>query len=205
MSAESAQVLASWPLDGGLQLHLLDRVDAAHSELVRQHFEGVYPILDWRTYMSTAARARVKDLASSVGERQRLTLAVFDDGEMVGWSFGWQLSMDSAAFYMANSCVLESHRRRGLYQVMLQRILTLTEEMGFQSISSRHLAGNNPILIAKLQAGFQIAGLELSEVHGSLVLLRYFHNLVRREAYQVRTGAERPRHPAVRDLFLEGA
>lgn len=203
MTAEGAQVLASWPLDGGLQICLLDRVDAAHSEKVRAHFEGVYPILDWRPYMSTPASARVKELQQSVASRQRLTLGVFDEGEMVGWSFGWQLSMDSTSFYMANSCVVETHRRKGLYQAMLQRVLALSEEMGFQALTSRHLAGNNPILIAKLKAGFHIVGLELSEVHGSLVHLRYFHNPVRREAYQVRTGGERPKHPAVRSLFLE--
>ena len=195
--------MASWPLEDGLVLCLLDRVDSAHSELVREHFEGVYPILDWRPYLSAPGRMQLTELKQSVSDRQRLTLGVFDNGVMVGWSFGWQLSMDASAFYMANSCVLESHRRRGLYQAMLERVLALTKEMGFQLVSSRHLAGNNPILIAKLKAGFQIAGLELSEVHGSLVRLRYFHNPVRREAYQVRTGGERPEHPAVRSLFLE--
>lgn len=196
-------MLASWPCQEGLELCLLDRVDARHSELVRAHFEGVYPILDWRPYMSAPTRARLKDLQESVSSRQRLTLGLFEEGRMVGWSFGWQLSMDATSFYMANSCVLQSHRRRGLYQAMLARVLALTEEMGFQSLSSRHLAGNNPILIAKLKAGFHIAGLELSEVHGSLVHLRYFHNAVRRESYQVRTGGRRPEHPAVRALFAQ--
>lgn len=179
----------------------MDRVDAAHTALVRAHFDGAYPMLAWRAHLAQEARETLGVLQGAVSDRTRLTLGVFEGARLVAWSFGWQLNMDSGSFYMANSAVLASHRRRGLYRALLERTLIQTRELGFQVVTSRHVATNNPILIAKLQAGFQIAGLELSEVHGSLVHLRYFHNAVRREAHQVRSGLDYPQHPAVQALY----
>ncbi len=179
----------------------LDRVDSAHSALVRAHFDDAYPMLAWRRHLAQSEREALGALQEAVAGRTRLTLGVFEGERMVGWSFGWQLSMDSGAFYMANSAVLASHRRRGLYRALVARILDLTRGLGFQVVTSRHVATNNPVLIAKLQAGFQISGLELSEVHGSLVHLRAFHNPVRREAHQVRSGLGFPGHPAVQAVY----
>lgn len=88
-----------------------------------------------------------------------------------------------------------------MYRALLSRTLALTKALGFQAVTPCHVATNNPVFIASLQAGFQISGLELSEVHGSLVHLRAFHNPVRLEAHQVRSGLSFPKHPAVQAVY----
>ena len=103
---------------------------------------------------------------------------------------------------MANSCVIPEYRRAGYYSLMLEKVIEIAREMKFQTITSRHVVSNNPVIIAKLKAGFHITGMELSEIHGNLIHLSYHLNETRYEAYKVRSGEIRPKSEVVKNLFF---
>ena len=131
-----------------------------------------------------------KRLQSNMGTPFRLTWGLYHDDSFAGWTFGWQV--DRETYYMTNSAVLPEHRRKGLYTAMLQILLARLTEEGFQIIFSRHTATNNAVLIPKLKFGFVLSSFELSDVHGTLVHLRYYTNPTRRAAMDVRSGQRQP-------------
>ena len=63
-----------------------------------------------------------------------------------------------------------------------------TAALGFDTISSEHAPCNNPILIAKLRAGFRLYALDMDPMAGPSVVLRYFHNPEHLAAYELRCG-----------------
>ena len=69
-----------------------------------------------------------------------------------------------------------------------KKTIELTKREGFQSVSSKHLMTNNPILIAKLKLGFQIRGMEVDGVHGALLHMVYNHNPLIQKAFRFRVG-----------------
>ncbi|GGY37778.1 GNAT family N-acetyltransferase [Pseudoduganella albidiflava] len=96
-------------------------------------------------------------------------LGAYDGQELVGWTYGW-MDQDNA-FYMANSGVMPAHRRRGVYTLLLQAVERHASAQGAWCIRSRHSVVNNPVIIAKLRAGFRISGLLQSAQMGTLVEL----------------------------------
>jgi GNAT superfamily N-acetyltransferase len=111
-------------------------------------------------------------------------LAAFRGEALVGWSQGYR--QGSNQFYMVNSGVAASERRRGVYTGLVKAILTHAESRGHSTVKSLHAATNTGVIIAKLKLGFQVSGFEYSEVHGPLVQLSYFVGQPRRELYQSR-------------------
>jgi len=92
------------------------------------------------------------------------------DGEMlVGWTFGW-MERDNT-FYIANSGILPAYRRRGIYTSLLNAVREHALAQGAWCIRSHHSVVNNPVIIAKLRAGFYVAGLSQSAQMGTLVEL----------------------------------
>jgi GNAT superfamily N-acetyltransferase len=140
----------------------------------------------------------LKNLSKNLDNTFTLNLVAFEKNEFVGWSFGFQDSREK--YYMCNSGVLKEHRRKGLYSQLLQETLKIASEEGFQIISSRHCATNNPVIIPKLKAGFVISGMELSDQFGTLVNLHYYINSKRREILDYRCGESSP-NQQIRDLF----
>ena len=63
------------------------------------------------------------------------------------------------------------------------------KDRGFQSVSSRHVMTNNPVLIAKMKLGFLVSGFEVTPVHGALIRLTYHHHEIRKAAARFRAGA----------------
>lgn len=98
-----------------------------------------------------------------------LRVGAYEGDELVGWSFGW-LERGNV-FYMACSGVRASHRRRGIYTSLLNAIRELALAEGAREIHSKHSVLNNPIIIAKLRAGFNVSGLLQSAKLGTLVEL----------------------------------
>jgi ribosomal protein S18 acetylase RimI-like enzyme len=96
-------------------------------------------------------------------------LGAFDGDELVGWSYGWMERGD--VFYMANSGVVPSHRRRGIYSSLLAAIREHASAQGAAAIRSQHSVMNNPVIIAKLRAGFHVCGLSQHARMGALVEL----------------------------------
>lgn len=96
-------------------------------------------------------------------------LGAYDGEELVGWTYGWMERNN--VFYMANSGVLPAHRRRGIYTSLLDAIRKYALAQGASCICSRHSVVNNPVMIAKLRAGFHVSGLSHSAQMGTLVEL----------------------------------
>jgi GNAT superfamily N-acetyltransferase len=93
----------------------------------------------------------------------------YSDEQLVGWSFGWFERPDS--FYMANSGVLPSHRRLGVYSQLVGAIVEHAQSHGAGRVHSRHSVLNTAVIIAKLKLGFIISGTNFSEHSGLLVQL----------------------------------
>lgn len=140
--------------------------------------------------ISQAEADKLKSLNTEFRRFYTQFFLLMKDGDLAGWSWGYQDSRDS--FYMVNSAVLPEHRGRGLYKRLLDVALETALAAGFQKIWSRHTSTNSAILIPKLKKGFVITGTELSDTFGSLVHLSYLSNPIRRQILDFRAGALRP-------------
>jgi GNAT superfamily N-acetyltransferase len=119
-----------------------------------------------------------------------LNLALYHKNRFVGWAWGFQES--ATTFYMCNSAVLATHRRKGLYTALMLETLKRVEPMGFMRVYSRHIIVNNDIIIAKLKCGFKITNFELSEQFGTMVHLSYFPQKIKNDILDFRSGYRRP-------------
>ncbi len=93
----------------------------------------------------------------------------YQGADLVGWSYGWMER--GRVFYMANSGVLPSHRRKGVYTALLGAVRDTARASGAVMLRSQHSVLNNPVLIAKLHNGFHVSGLSQSAQMGALVEL----------------------------------
>jgi GNAT superfamily N-acetyltransferase len=93
----------------------------------------------------------------------------FLDEQLVGWSIGWFERPDT--FFMANSAVLSSHRRLGVYSQLVCAIVEYAQLHGATTVHSRHSVLNTPVIMAKLKLGFIIAGTHVSAQVGLQVQL----------------------------------
>jgi ribosomal protein S18 acetylase RimI-like enzyme len=140
--------------------------------------------------LSEPQKENAQKLQQNMGSPMVLRYGLYHGDTFVGWHIGDQKS--SHEYYMRNSAVLPEYRHRGLYSALVGHVLAKTTEAGFQLITSRHTATNNPVIIAKLKLGFVITGVEISDVFGVLVHLTYFTNNDRRRVMDVRSGESRP-------------
>ena len=106
-------------------------------------------------------------------------VGAYTGDELIGWSYGW--IERGNIFYMANSGVISSFRRRGIYSSLLSAITDLAVSMGATTVRSQHSVLNNPVIIAKLRAGFNVSGLSQTAQMGTLVELTRYLNLKRQE------------------------
>jgi RimJ/RimL family protein N-acetyltransferase len=163
--AEKAELAA-------LQSEVFD--DYEHSELLAE-------VLDAEALVRPKAEPPVLPAAFGV--------AAFRGNTLVGWSQGFR--QGTSEFYMLNSGVASAQRRNGIYTVMVKAVLAHAKEQGYQRVTSRHSAGNTPVLIAKLRLGFRVSGFEYSEVYGPLVQLTFLVNEARDKLYRVRAASIR--------------
>jgi ribosomal protein S18 acetylase RimI-like enzyme len=122
-------------------------------------------------------------------EQGALRIGAYRGDALVGWTYGRREPGHS--FYMINSGVALSERRRGIYSLLVRRVIEHAQAQSYVSITSRHVAGNTAVLIAKLKLGFIVSGFEYSEVYGPLVRLTYLVGEPRRKLYQSRAGSIR--------------
>jgi len=144
-------------------------------------------MLPWRSGLNEDEIVRVKELEKNLKDKYQLRLAVLDQEQLVGWTFGWQDS--GTTFFMGASIILPEYRRKGLYSKLIEKVLEITNLKGFQTVTSCHIVTNNPVIIAKLKHGFSISSLEMDAVHGALVRLSYHHNALLKAAAKFRAGA----------------
>ncbi len=90
-------------------------------------------------------------------------------GKPVGWFMGE--AENAVTFYMRNTGILPKHQNKGLYTKFLKNFEKYLKEIGYERITSQHDVTNKKILISKMNAGFIICNLELTEMFGAMVKL----------------------------------
>lgn len=125
-------------------------------------------------------------LQAQFGNPGRILLYLMHDAEPIGWFIGSQENVDT--FVMGNTGILPAHQGKGINKAFLPRLLAHVQSLGYQKVSSRHIATHNGIIVPKLQAGFVITGLELNELYGWLVHLTYYFNAARQGVLMKRAG-----------------
>ena len=117
-------------------------------------------------------------------------LAAFRGKVLVGWTQGYREG--TSQFYMLNSGVASTERRKGVYSQLVKAVLAQAASQGYTTVRSRHTAANTAVIMAKLRLGFQVSGFEYSEVYGPLVQLTYLVGEARRNLYRTRAAPIRP-------------
>lgn len=176
------------PLAGRYALERLEASDywPLHEVELRQHFPEEF-YFDLRALASEAEqRARTRIEASEAAVRLADFWAVRDGDRIVAMFSGHQKDADTWRMWHTN--IHPDYRRRGLYAEIIQRTLAYARELGFSVVVSEHAPSNNPVLIAKLKAGFRVAAMELDPAVGPSLVLKYFHDEAHRRAYEFRCG-----------------
>lgn len=173
--------------------YTLERVAdaAAYWTLQEAHLRDDFPdevFFDLRAVRSEHERAGQERLAAvRADEPLRDFTAVRDaGGDLVAMFSGEQRT--ESVYRMWHSTVRTDARRRGIYRLIVDGTIAYTRALGFDAITSEHAPCNNPILIAKLRAGFRLYGMELDPMAGPSVILRYFHNPDHLAAFELRCG-----------------
>jgi len=169
-------------------------------ELMNAHHENVFKEefdFNIRAVLSDEEIEAGKKLRQNEKHKFTYRLIAKINDEPVGWSFGFQTRAD--ACYMCNSAVLPNYRRKGVYKALMKEAVKVASNEGFQTIYSEHKLHNNPIIIAKLKAGFEVTGLSLNDSFGNLLRLTFYTNKKRKDLLHVRSGL---RKPSAEDLNL---
>lgn len=135
---------------------------------------------------------RIDALRKSLPSPERIRIGAFDGDILAGWTTGWH--EPGGVFYVTNSAVLPEYRRSGIYTRLAIAINEEAARRGCHTVTSKHVATNNAVLIAKLRLGFVISGMEFSEELGLLVRLSYTVSAARSRLYAERTGSLRNAH-----------
>ena len=180
-------------LANGYKIQMMERENFfdARSNLKEEVFDHDHSLFPFE-YLTEDEKRQVKELGKDLYQNQfRIYLGLYDKEDVfIGWSFGYQV--DQMTYYMCNSAVLAEHRRQGLYTALMNTSLEILKGRGFQVIYSRHNATNNAVIIPKLKAGFIISNLEIDDVFGVMVTLKYYTNEKRRKIMDYRAGQLAP-------------
>jgi len=183
-------ILREWKFSDKIKIAEVDQYPAdIHAKHIDNFIMDEVPMLPWQESLEENVRIKLKDLKNKLKDQYKLRLAILEDDKLIGWSLGWQDSFDQASFFMGASIVVPEKRRSGIYTALVNKILEITKEVGFQSVWSMHLMTNNPVIIAKLKLEFNISGLEINTLYGPLVKLTYHHRDLRKKALRFRAGA----------------
>jgi hypothetical protein len=180
-------ILETWDFAPDLQIARVDKFDDdAYKNLVNETLGHNHPFLIWREHLSEQQLAKLKALQEASKNDYQLRLAVLFKDELVGAHHSFQTSATDVM--MAMSTLRQEFRGRGIYTALTQKVLALTNEAGFQAVTSKHQMTNNPILIAKLKLGFKFYGTEIHAVHGSLLNMVFHHNELMAKSLRFRAG-----------------
>jgi GNAT superfamily N-acetyltransferase len=184
--ARAARERARAPLAGGLAIETVAD-DPGYWSAWEGAFgrEGFPPEL----YFARAPEreGRAERLAASRGGDPLVDRWFVRDGDRVVAVYRGE-QIDSHTYATSHASVDLAYRRRGIYRSLIERVLAMTEELGFASVVSCHAPGNNPAIIAKLTLGFRIDRLEIDALHGPCLWLRYYHDADELAAYEFRNG-----------------
>lgn len=182
--------LSKWPVKEDLSIVRLESlpVDVVR-EQAKKYLGPEYPMLPKNFGVEQGSIAKLKEIKNRISSQFTLRLGLLHKDELIGWTDGWQDSIEQDTFFMGASLIVPAFQKKGLYSALVKKVFEITKEEGFQSISSLHIMTNNPVLIAKLKLGFSIYGFEVNTRYGALVRLVYHHNEMKRNALRFRAGA----------------
>lgn len=157
-----------------------------HTAELAQYFqpEVFFDLSALRSEPEREAQAR---LATVRADDPLRDFTVIRRGGAIAGMFSGEQKTESM-YRMWHTNIHPDFRRHGLYRMILQGTIRYTAALGFDTITSEHAPCNNPILIAKLNAGFNIYALEFDAMAGPSVVLRYFHNPEHLACYRYRCG-----------------
>lgn len=113
-----------------------------------------------------------------------IRFGAYSGDQLVGWTYGFFQRLDR--FHVANSGVLPSHRRLGVYSQLVGAIAEYAHSHGAATVHSQHSVLNTPVIIAKLKLGFIIAGTTFSEGLGLQVQLVHHASKERADVFHNR-------------------
>lgn len=173
LEARTDAILRQAELPGTLRLAPMD--DDAWQALALPFVDRVladHPFVELPELHGEAAAARVDELdAMGAGTRLLHRYGFWDGERLVGVYRGRQ--EEGGAYQMSLTALESGWRRRGVYRAFLPQVLEAARTAGFVTVESRHHADNNPVLIAKLAAGFVITGFDANLRTGLMVCLSY--------------------------------
>lgn len=182
--------LNQWPVKDDFSIVHLESLPA---EIVREqakkYLSPEYPMLPKNLGVEQKQIDKLQGIKNRLKGQYKLRLGLLHKDNLVGWTDGWQDSIEQDTLFMGASLVLPSFQKQGLYSALVKKVFEITKEDGFQSVSSLHIMTNNPVLIAKLKLGFSIYGFEVNTRYGALVRLIYHHNAIKKSALRFRAGA----------------
>lgn len=152
------------------------------SNLQRQVFANVQQVSDQLAAVLDSEAARAPVVQHQHAPMYRL--GAYAGDALVGWSCGHMERGD--VFYVANSGVVETYRRRGIYSALMNAMRKHAMAQGAIAIRSQHSVVNNAVIIAKLRAGFHVSGLSQSARMGTLVELTMHLSQERQAMYRDR-------------------
>jgi GNAT superfamily N-acetyltransferase len=155
--------------------------EPAFSQLQRQVFADVQRESD---ELEAMLRAEAAVDVAVPAQPPMVRLGAFVGEELVGWSTGWMER--GKVFYMANSGVVATHRRKGIYTALLSAVRDHAVSQGVVTLRSQHSVLNNTVIIAKLRFGFHVSGLSQSAQMGTLVELSHHLSPLRHELFRGR-------------------
>jgi len=157
-----------------------------HERELRSHFPPEV-FFDFDRLRPPEQRERRARLIASQGAQPLAEHWIVRDGDALAAMFCGNQWMGST-WEMFHTTVHRDHRRKGLYAAIVQLQLAYSKALGFDMVVSEHAPGNNPVLLAKLGAGFRVLGLEINPALGPGLRLCYFHNPEHLAAYEYQMG-----------------
>lgn len=116
----------------------------------------------------------------------QVRVGAFAGETLVGWSHAWL--QPAGVLYAANSGVVATWRRRGIYTQLVEAVEQEARKLGCLRVESHHRAANHAVLIAKMTAGYTIVGTEYTAEMGLLVKLCKYLDERRHAVFQARAG-----------------
>ena len=136
----------------------------------------------WFSLPSYRQDARKKALMALQRETHQDAVVFYDKDTPVGWSAGRMTG--SSEFMMDVTGLHPDYQSKGIYTQFLSLYVSYLRDIGYERVLSYHSPTNRAILIAKLKAGFIIAGTEFREHAGASVKLVYYLHKDRYESFE---------------------
>ncbi len=126
----------------------------------------------WFSVPTDRRNERRQALSALQGGTHQDAVVFYADDNPVGWSAGRMTG--ASEFMMDVTGMHPDYQRKGIYAGFLRLYLPYLRDIGYERVVSYHAPTNRAVLIAKLKAGFVIAGTEFREHAGASVKLVYF-------------------------------